>query len=144
VEEEMCNGGRGGAPSRLQSAFMIALCFVMPLAAGCRRVEHSTDTIFVRQQLTPKPARVGPAVIAIELTNTSAKPLSHATITVEADMSHPGMAPVFSEAKETVPGTYQATINFNMGGDWVVLLHIKLADGQKVERRMDVGGVRSN
>ena len=144
MEEEMCNGGRGGAPSRLHSALVIALCFVMPLAAGCRRVEHSTDTILVRQQLTPEPARIGPSLMAIQLTDTFGKPLSHATIRVEADMSHPGMAPIFREAKETIPGNYQASINFTMGGDWVVLLHIKLADGQKVERRMDVGGVRSN
>ena len=31
-----------------------------------------------------------------------------------------------------------------MGGDWVVLLHIRLADGRKIERQMDVKGVESN
>jgi YtkA-like len=63
---------------------------------------------------------------------------------VEVDMSHPGMSPVFAEATETAPGSYRANIDFSMGGDWVVLLHIKLADGRKIERQVDVRGVRSN
>jgi hypothetical protein len=63
---------------------------------------------------------------------------------VEADMSHPGMSPVFAEAKETAPGSYRTTVDFNMGGDWVVLLHIKLADGRKIERQVDVKGVQPN
>jgi hypothetical protein len=70
--------------------------------------------------------------------------MTHATIKVEADMAHPGMAPVFKAANETAPGSYQAEISFTMAGDWVLLLHIQLADGSKVERQVDVRGVRSN
>lgn len=58
-------------------------------------------------------------------------------------MSHPGMSPVFSEATETAPGRYQAPINFTMGGDWVVLLHIRLPDGIKVERQINVPNVQT-
>jgi len=54
------------------------------------------------------------------------------------------MGPVFGTASETVPGSYRTQIDFNMGGDWIVLLHIKLADGRKIERQMDVRGVQSN
>ena len=52
------------------------------------------------------------------------------------------MAPSFKTATETAPGQYQARISFDMAGDWVVLLHITLADGKKMERQMDVRGVR--
>jgi len=62
----------------------------------------------------------------------------------EADMSHPGMSPVFAQASESNPGDYRTNLNFNMGGDWIVLLHIRLADGRKIERQVDVRGVRSN
>jgi hypothetical protein len=78
------------------------------------------------------------------MADAARKPVTRAAIMVEADMSHPGMSPVFAEAKETKPGSYTAPISFNMGGDWVVLLHIKLADGRKIERQMDVRSVRSN
>jgi len=63
---------------------------------------------------------------------------------VEADMSHAGMAPVFAEATETEPGQYRANLRFEMPGDWVVLLHIRLPGGQTLERQFNVSGVRPN
>lgn len=58
-------------------------------------------------------------------------------------MTHPGMAPVFSDAQETRPGDYEARIDFTMGGDWVLLLHVTLADGSKFDKQVDVKGVES-
>ena len=58
-------------------------------------------------------------------------------------MTHPGMAPIFSDALETSPGTYKAPVNFTMGGDWVLLFHVTLADGSKLEKQADVKGVES-
>jgi hypothetical protein len=124
---------------------LIAVAFVGLLGTtACRSTATSTDDIAVHQEITPQPVRVGVSDVAIQLEDATAKPISHAGIVVEGDMSHPGMAPIFDDAKEIAPGNYQAHIDFNMGGDWVLLLHIKLADGQKVERQMDVRGVRSN
>jgi hypothetical protein len=59
-------------------------------------------------------------------------------------MSHPGMSPVFGEAKEVRPGLYQAQLEFGMAGDWVILLHVALPGGQKLERQFDVRDVRPN
>lgn len=96
------------------------------------------------RKITPQPVRVGPATVTVQLADAAKKPVSRATIKVEADMSHPGMSPVFGEAEETTPGSYQAHLDLNMGGDWVVLLHIKLPDARKIERQMDVRVVPSN
>lgn len=59
-------------------------------------------------------------------------------------MSHPGMAPVFGNAKETEPGRYEGHLQLTMPGDWVILEHITLPDGRKLERQLDVNGVRPN
>jgi YtkA-like len=59
-------------------------------------------------------------------------------------MSHAGMAPVFEEASETGPGQYQVHLRFAMAGDWVILLHLRLPGGQKLERHFNVSGVRPN
>ena len=100
--------------------------------------------ISVHEQITPWPAHVGPATVAVQLADAAHNPVDRAAIMVEADMSHPGMSPIFAEANESAPGSYRAYINFNMGGDWVLLLHINLADGRKIERQVDVRGVLSN
>jgi hypothetical protein len=72
------------------------------------------------------------------LADPAAKPISGARITLEADMSHAGMAPVFEEASETEPGQYQAHLKFAMAGDWVILLHVRLPGGQTLERKFNV------
>jgi len=63
---------------------------------------------------------------------------------MEGDMAHPGMVPVFADAKETEAGRYQGILQFNMSGDWVVLTHVILTDGQKLERQINVSGVQVN
>jgi transcriptional regulator GlxA family with amidase domain len=84
------------------------------------------------------------ATVTIKLADNAARPVSGAHVALEADMSHPGMAPVFEEASETGPGQYQAHLRFAMAGDWVILLHLRLPGGQQLERQFNVSGVRPN
>ncbi len=59
-------------------------------------------------------------------------------------MSHAGMSPVFGRAKEGKPGGYNGRLELSMAGDWIILLHVTLADGRKLERQIEVKGVRTN
>jgi YtkA-like len=81
-------------------------------------------------------------MVTLRFADSAAKPITGAHIAIEADMSHPGMRPLFAEAKETEPGRYQAHLEFPMAGDWVILLHVTLPGGKKLERQIDVRGVR--
>jgi hypothetical protein len=78
------------------------------------------------------------------LADSAARPITGAQVTIEADMSHAGMSPRFAEAKEMDLGRYEAHVEFQMAGDWVILLHVTLPDGKKLERQFDVRGVRPN
>jgi hypothetical protein len=100
--------------------------------------------ITVEHTISPDPPQVGPIAVGLKLIGADGKPTSGAHITLEADMSHPGMAPVFEHATETAPGQYQACLKFGMAGDWIVLLHVKLPGGQTLERQFNVSGVRPN
>jgi len=101
------------------------------------------SSVSVREEIEPQPAVVGPATVTLSLADAEGHPLTHATVTVEGDMSHPGMRPVFAESNEVASGRYQARIYFAMAGDWVLLVHIKLAGGETLERQIDVQGVRA-
>jgi hypothetical protein len=59
-------------------------------------------------------------------------------------MSHPGMAPVFRNARENSPGQYAGSVEFAMAGDWVVMIHVTLPDGRTLEREVSVPGVTTN
>lgn len=136
------HGGRRAAAPQLCGVILAMICTA--LTTGCQRATEAVPEINVKEAITPQPPHVGPATVSIELSDPLQKPVSHAAIMVEADMSHPGMRPVFAEARETVPGSYRALIEFSMAGDWVVLFHIKLADRRRVEHQMDVRGVQQN
>jgi hypothetical protein len=98
----------------------------------------------VRTEIAPQPVRVGEATVTVSgIVDGLGEPLAGVAVQIEADMAHPGMAPVFSAAKEIAPGIYRAQLDFNMPGDWVVLTHIRLASGHTIERQTDVRGVRA-
>jgi hypothetical protein len=98
----------------------------------------------VESEVSPQPPRVGPATFKLSLKDQNRQPISGAHIALEADMAHPGMAPVFGEAAAAGPGRYQGTLQLNMSGDWVVLAHITLPDGQKLEREIKLPSVHAN
>ena len=119
-------------------------CAAILFSVGCSRPVEPTPFVAIDHEFSPQPVRVGPVTVTLRLTDAVGKALTGAHITVEADMSHPGMSPEFAEAKEFEPGRYQAHVEFQMAGDWVILLHITLADGKKLEQQFKVSGVRPN
>jgi len=116
----------------------------MALLTACHRPVEAAPDVSVQEEIQPQPATVGPATVTVKLWDAQGNPLSGAEVTVEGDMSHPGMSPVFADAKALPGGRYQAKLEFGMAGDWVVILHIKLPSGQTLERQIDLKGVRSN
>lgn len=120
------------------------VCVATLLVAGCSRTVDSTSFVAIEHEVSPEPARVGAVTLTLKLADSATKPITGAHVAIEADMSHAGMSPRFAEAKETAPGHYQARLEFPMAGDWVILLHVTLTDGTKLERQFDVRGVRPN
>jgi hypothetical protein len=98
----------------------------------------------IEHEVTPQPLHVGAATITLRLTDAAARPVAGAQIGLEADMSHPGMSPVSGDVREVEPGLYRGQLEFGMAGDWVILLHVALPNGQKLERQFDAPGVRPN
>lgn len=140
------NGGTRGAWSIRRNLRILpfAGAAVLLIAACHKSGESAPPVITIEHEVTPQPARVGAATITLRLADASRKAVTGARITLEGNMSHAGMAPVFAKAKETEPGRYQAPLEFTMGGDWIVLIQLTLSDGQKLERQFEIRGVRSD
>lgn len=93
-------------------------------------------------EVSPQPPRVGAVTITLKAAKFG-KPLSGARVTLEGNMSHAGMVPVFAEAREIAPGHYQAVMELSMAGDWIVQVHLSSSDGRKLEYRFEINGVAS-
>jgi len=64
-----------------------------------------------------------------------------AEIKLEGNMSHAGMSPVFVDTREVAPGEYRTNMELSMAGDWVILVHLTLPNGSKLERQFEIKGV---
>jgi hypothetical protein len=126
----------------LQALFLsVLICF--SFLSGCRETDKPAPDLVVEHEITPQPPRVGPATITLRLFGADGAPYKDAEIRLEGNMSHAGMRPIFSEARRAGPGRYEAPVEFTMAGDWIILVHITLPQGQKVQRQFAIKGVQS-
>ncbi|WP_446744041.1 FixH family protein [Silvibacterium acidisoli] len=111
--------------------------------SGCHRGQARLDDASIRVTPTLASAHphVGTDTLAIQLRGANGPPLNDARISVETEMNHPGMVPSNSTATGTAPGEYRAPVEFTMAGDYVIELHIRLADGRTLHRTTDIRGV---
>jgi len=127
---------------RVRAFGVLVLCAGLFLT-GCQRRPEPQSGVTVELEISPRPPRAGLAAVTLRVADASGRPLSGARVSLEGNMLHAGMRPVFGEASESEPGRYRAPLEFTMGGDWVIHVRLTLPDGRKIERQFDVRGVQS-
>jgi hypothetical protein len=110
---------------------------------GCSKSSSAPNDIAFACDVEPKPPRVGPNIFTVRLGGSHGEQIAGAHVSLEGNMSHAGMGPVFGEAKEIALGEYRGTLDLNMRGDWVVLFHITLANGRTVERQIQIQNLKA-
>ena len=110
---------------------------------GCRHQSESLSDLTLVHEVSPQPPRVGQVTITLTMMDASGTPVAGARITLEGNMAHAGMAPLFADAREIGPGRYESVMEFSMAGDWFVLVHVTLPDSRKLERQFEIKGVAS-
>ena len=115
------------------------MCLV--IAQGCKRQGQGFVDLRVVYEVSPQPPRVGPVTITVRIMPVTGKPVTGARVSLEGNMTHAGMVPVFAEAREIEPGRYVSTMELTMAGDWHVTIHVTLSNGRKLEHRFEITGV---
>jgi YtkA-like len=118
--------------------------------AGCQppggRAAHpgGSETVELSWSLAPQPPTAGPVRLSLTLTEkATAEPVTGATVRLEANMSHPGMRPVFGAAGEVAPGRYVAPFELTMAGDWFLLIDVSLRDGRTLRWQVELPPITS-
>lgn len=124
-------------------AFFTLTVFIAGCTSSTPTSENAVEDVKVDLAIKPDPPKVGDAEAVVTLKDKDGKPIRGATVKLEGNMNHAGMQPVFADAREIDAGQYQATLKFTMGGDWFILITGSLPDGRKLNRKIDVPGVKS-
>lgn len=143
TRDSLGNGWSGHPGTKGSRFFGLITILSTFLLVGCHQQGASNAAVLMSYEITPQPARIGIEHITFRLQDRSSNPITGAHLSLEGDMSHAGMAPIFGEATEHSAGTYEGQLNFTMPGDWVVLVHMTLPNRQKVERQIEVKGVET-
>lgn len=115
----------------------------MIICAGCKReAKAGAGSGQVELSLDPSPPVVGDSRVTVTISDAEGEPIRGAAVRLEGNMNHAGMRPSFADLEESGEGRYEGTLDFTMAGDWYVVVTAKLADGARVERIIDVPGVR--
>ena len=93
--------------------------------------------------VAPRPVLSEPIEVSFRLKDKSGALINGAKVVLEANMTHPGMAPVYSQVQEISEGTYSSLLQLTMAGDWVLLFDIELVgQNQRVQRSVSLPGVQ--
>jgi hypothetical protein len=130
------------APAR--KTLVLLVFSAMVLLSACRKPSQPGSQVTIQLEGQPHSFRVGPETVSLKLIDALGKPIPGAQVSLEGNMSHAGMPPVFSKAPEVGPGTYRGVVELSMAGDWIITVRARLADGQQVERQFEAKGVRSD
>jgi hypothetical protein len=125
----------------LKTNLVIGLFVCLVLAQACRQQSDSLLNLSVAHEVSPQPPQVGQVTITLNVTDVARKPATGARITLEGNMSHPGMVPVFADARETMPGRYVSTMELSMAGDWYVIARVSLPDSRRLDHQFEIKGV---
>jgi hypothetical protein len=126
----------------LTAALVLACSLSTACLAGCAPPD-SAKAITVSWTLDPSPPIVGEPIAArLTLRDRNQQPVTGAQLRLEGLMSHPGMKPVLAAVVERGDGTYEAALRFTMAGDWILLVTGELPGGGRLEKRIEIAGVR--
>jgi hypothetical protein len=124
--------------------FLAMLALTIFLASGCSRSSKAANDLSFVLARDPQPPRASQNTFTVTLTSQAGQPIPRAHVSLEGDMSHPGMSPAFADAEEIAPGKYQAGLDLNMLGDWTIIAHIQLPDGRTFNRETKFQNLQPN
>lgn len=130
----------------MRAAYAI-VCFLLVglMLSACQRQSQSSSTSLTMTLRTePAPPVVGKGQIEVMVSAPGTGPMTDARVEVEATMAHAGMKSSFATLQHRADGTYEGSLDWTMGGDWIVIVRVTPPSGTVVEQRFPVAGVRSS
>jgi hypothetical protein len=121
---------------------ILMLVFAVMLVACGRDAERATASD-LRITLIPAPEGATSDYLTVQVADAGGQPITDAVVSLEGNMNHAGMAPVFGEgvtddADGTADGAYRVPFQFTMDGDWIITVQITRPGVDPVQQDIDL------
>jgi hypothetical protein len=119
---------------------LIILSLGIILTACGRQGQAAND---LQITLTPAPEGAAGTYLTVQVADAQGQPVTDATVSLEGNMNHAGMAPVLTAgvqdaADGVADGSYEVPFGFTMLGDWIITVKVVRPDGTESEQNLDV------
>lgn len=126
--------------SRTAWPAVFPLLLALSLLVACGASTPTAGDADVQITLLPGQAENS---LQVQLHNAAHTPITDATVTLEGNMNHAGMAPVMAAPVKdgddgATDGIYQVPFQFSMLGDWIVTVTVDVAGGSQVTKDVKV------
>ncbi len=112
---------------------LILLSLMMVSLLGCSRTPSDDPRLTISLEQTP--SAMGGQTIVLTI-NDGTTPLDNANVQLEATMTHAGMPSQIVPMQALGAGKYQASIDFSMLGEWVLIVNVTEANGATMQRTL--------
>ncbi|KPL86074.1 FixH family protein [Herpetosiphon geysericola] len=116
---------------RYGQLILLSLMFLSLL--GCSRTPSDDPRLLMSLEQTPNAMGIQTIVLVI---NDGSTPLDNAKVQIEATMTHAGMPSQIVQMQALGAGKYQASIDFSMLGEWVLIVNVTEANGAVMQRTL--------
>ena len=122
---------RLAAQTAIRHRLIAAALWLATILSSCHQGDPKALRLHLR--VSPQHPSLGPADIEVSVFDRANRPVPDAAVSIEADMSHPGMKPVFATAVGVGANRYRAKIRFDMPGDWIISFRANSPEGALAE-----------
>ncbi|MGH7233799.1 MAG: FixH family protein, partial [Nitrospiraceae bacterium] len=96
-----------------------------PEAKPESKQEKKVDGLFITLATDPTSPRIGENRVRVQVSGLSNKELSSITVKLTYTMPMPGMVPATIPMKPGKTGSYEATVNLGMAGQWDLTVSVE-------------------
>jgi len=106
--------------------------------AQAKPAEKKVGSLAVTVSTAPDPAKLGENTLRVQVKDSTGKPVTDATVSLDYTMDMPGMLIDKADAKHTGGGVYEAPVRFAMAGPWGVTVSIRRPGQAEMRERFTV------
>lgn len=128
---------RPGRRAFVSALLAFALCAPLSVLPGCGDAADEPE-LTLELTLSPDPPSVGETSLRLAVKTPDGTAVEGAEVRVEATMAHAGMVPEFVTCTELEPGLYGGDFELTMGGSWLMIVDVVLADGRSSQQVLAV------